>query len=365
MDYLAARMVGFLDEFPDNPVSRVLRAFGQKGDRPPGLGGRSPFCPNALTDLQLVRHRVLSSCLHGVDTDPLAVEVARLSLYLHGAVPGLPTAALGERLRCANALLAATFDDVATFHVVLGNPPYGATLDADTLTAARKQLPLMANNADTAVGFLERALRLARPGGRVGFILPKPLLYSYAWRMVRAALRGRVHHLADVSRAWRDVRLEQVIVVMSPEETSADAYAVSTLNDGYFAPQGTIPWTWADQFQTFPCELSAEERTLLQALASSPITIGQLCKSFRGLPLQRALGKRGYMPVVGGRDLTRWQIRSVFGLPARGRAAAGIGVPRPQARIPEHHRSHRPAQTSHPAHRRVSPRWHGHTRHCE
>jgi len=299
VDYLAARMAAFLWEFPNNPVSRML--------------GKSASESKRSSEFQRVRQQVLQRCIHGVDVDPMVVEVARLTLYLHCTLPGLPTCALSNRLRCGNALQAATFDDSLRYDVVLGNPPYGAAVDADTLAAARKELPLFVSNPDTAVGFLERALQLVRPGGRVGFILPKPLIYSYAWREVRSALRGRVHHLADVSRAWDDVRLEQIILVASSEPTTAESYAVSALGATGFGPVEAMPWAWADRFQTLPCTLNVEERALLESLRLSPVWLGQLCKTFRGLPLQRRLRHRGRIAVVGGRDLARWQVRSCSG----------------------------------------------------
>ena len=44
-------------------------------------------------------------CIYGVDMDPLAVELARLSLWLFASGPGAPLQLTGRHLRCGNSLL--------------------------------------------------------------------------------------------------------------------------------------------------------------------------------------------------------------------------------------------------------------------
>lgn len=282
-EYVTGRMLAFLAKQTRNPVS------------------------SKLGDHRRLRQRVTESCIFGVDIDPAAVEVARRSLAVHGSV-----SCLTEHLRHGDALKSASFDG-KKFDVVLGNPPHGAVMD----TSAREELSWLSSNADTAAGFLQRGLELTRPGGRVGFVLPKPLTYSYAWRRVRAGLRGQVYHLADLGRAWQEVRLEQVIVVAGPRRITRDHYLVSALRAGRFEPPQAMPRRWADRFGTLPCALDVDELARLNQLPAASATVGQLCKTYRGLPAQRQLVSEGAIHVIGGRDLDRWRVRSCSGcLPA-------------------------------------------------
>jgi type II restriction/modification system DNA methylase subunit YeeA len=54
---------------------------------------------------QLLRRQISLRCLYGVDLNPLAVDLARLSLWIHSFVPGLPLALLDSHLVRGNALV--------------------------------------------------------------------------------------------------------------------------------------------------------------------------------------------------------------------------------------------------------------------
>ncbi|MDT0321556.1 Eco57I restriction-modification methylase domain-containing protein [Streptomyces millisiae] len=51
---------------------------------------------------------VVRNCVHGVDINPLAVEIAKVSLWLESLDPGQPLAFLDDRLKVGNALLGVT-----------------------------------------------------------------------------------------------------------------------------------------------------------------------------------------------------------------------------------------------------------------
>ena len=61
------------------------------------------------------RRLVATHCLHGVDRDPLAVELARLALWLEVGDPTLTPADLATNLRCGDALLGAWHHQVTTY----------------------------------------------------------------------------------------------------------------------------------------------------------------------------------------------------------------------------------------------------------
>src|SRR5664280_195442 len=58
--------------------------------------------------VQAALRDVVARCIHGVDINPMAVELAKVSLWLEGLEPGRPLAFLDANLRAGNALLGTT-----------------------------------------------------------------------------------------------------------------------------------------------------------------------------------------------------------------------------------------------------------------
>ena len=89
VDFITDRMLRFLNAFPWNPIQyelgetrrKILNAMEDQGvviDR-----GR-------LTDVNLFKRHVLKRCIYGVDLNPMAVELAKVSLWLDCFTLGAP-----------------------------------------------------------------------------------------------------------------------------------------------------------------------------------------------------------------------------------------------------------------------------------
>ena len=76
---------------------------------------------------------VVERCLHGVDLDPLAVELCQLSLWLEVGEAGLPLTFLATRIQQGNALLGATSEGMADG---VPSAAWGALAGEDRKTAA-------------------------------------------------------------------------------------------------------------------------------------------------------------------------------------------------------------------------------------
>ena len=58
-----------------------------------------------LTDQAIIRRLVLKRCIYGVDKNPLTVELAKVSLWLHSFTVGAPLSFLDHHLRCGDSLV--------------------------------------------------------------------------------------------------------------------------------------------------------------------------------------------------------------------------------------------------------------------
>jgi hypothetical protein len=83
--------------------------------KPNGTGRRKPQKPELPLPLdapiEFIRARVAERCIYGVDINPLAVELAKLSLWVATAAKGVPLSFLNHHLRCGDSLLGVFSDE--------------------------------------------------------------------------------------------------------------------------------------------------------------------------------------------------------------------------------------------------------------
>ncbi len=85
---------------------------------------------------------VVARCLYGVDVNPMAVELAKVALWLEALDPGKPLSFLDHHIRCGNSLLGV---------------PLGTTVARDRAAVERHQVELASK-----IALLEATLRDAR-----------------------------------------------------------------------------------------------------------------------------------------------------------------------------------------------------------
>lgn len=79
--------------------------------------------PAQLDDRHIIRRMVLKRCIYGVDKNLMAVELAKVSLWLHTFTVGAPLSFLDHHLRCGDSLFGlwvkTGIDKAATFRASL------------------------------------------------------------------------------------------------------------------------------------------------------------------------------------------------------------------------------------------------------
>jgi len=81
------------------------------------------------------KRRVVQSCIYGVDLNPLAVELAKLSLWLATVGSDRPLSFLDHHLRCGNSLVGARLEDLNTGIGGQKAPKSASVKAAEPLTA--------------------------------------------------------------------------------------------------------------------------------------------------------------------------------------------------------------------------------------
>lgn len=112
-----------------------------------------------IEDTQLLRRQIARRCIYGVDINPLAVQLARVSLWIHTFVPGLPLSLLDHNLIEGNSLVGiATIEEAR--EELQQYAPGLFTVNAETLLgAAREPLQRLAQITDADAGEIGQARR--------------------------------------------------------------------------------------------------------------------------------------------------------------------------------------------------------------
>ncbi len=94
-----------------------------------------------LQDRDVIRRMVLKRCIYGVDRNPMAVELAKVSLWLHTFTPGAPLNFIDHHLRCGNSLFGSWVrEGLGKAKKDGGRLLLGERLDRAEQTAARMQI---------------------------------------------------------------------------------------------------------------------------------------------------------------------------------------------------------------------------------
>ena len=116
VNYLADRIVAFLAAHPGNPVIAAIEQIrnaivadlkAQKLDE-----REIDRITGKLTEINLIKRMVMKRCVYGVDLNPMAVELAKLSLWLDSFTLGAPLSFLDHHLKCGNTLIGAEVETV-------------------------------------------------------------------------------------------------------------------------------------------------------------------------------------------------------------------------------------------------------------
>ena len=98
-----------------------------------GLGLEATAGMKAEAELDYWKRRVVQSCIYGVDLNPLAVELAKLSLWLATVSRGKPLSFLDHHLRCGNSLIGTWVDELGALQTQEGKRREGGAPEGEQL----------------------------------------------------------------------------------------------------------------------------------------------------------------------------------------------------------------------------------------
>jgi type I restriction-modification system DNA methylase subunit/predicted type IV restriction endonuclease len=275
------------------------------------------------------RKRILLANIYGVDIDPQAVEVTKLSLLLKVLEEEnaetlrkqlllfqdrhLPD--LDNNIKCGNSLIshdfytnhqADLFDDdevryrinafdwnsefhdimnAGGFDVVIGNPPYGRVSDPSQINYHARSYQCTEGRFDTAELFLEKGAALLKKNGLLGFIIPSPILTNLYSRKLRRYLLDNTSIL-DITNigfnVFPDPTVHTCIMILQSARVPGNSIAIrkqvgrpELLNApyDYSIKQSELPMTDNQVFDIFA---DPEKRKIIIKMQDRGVPLGDL-----------------------------------------------------------------------------------------
>ena len=113
-----------------------------------------------LTDQAIIRRMVLKRSIYGVDKNPLTVELAKVSLWLHSFTVGAPLSFLDHHLRCGDSLIGLRVHDATQELSRLGGFTSASAIQAaENATAGMQRIEEM---SDADIAEVEQSATLFR-----------------------------------------------------------------------------------------------------------------------------------------------------------------------------------------------------------
>ncbi len=182
---------------------------------------------------------LLKNCIFGVDLDEKAVEISQLNLLLKLAEKRQRLPTLQENIKCGNSLIdeisfagdkALNYEseffnifNTGGFDVIIGNPPYVRIHEfSDDVKRYFKKFESATGQYDIYVLFIEKALKLLKNGGLLGFIVSNKFFISnYGYGLRQYILNNtRIKLIADVSNmnVFKEASVYPVIIILEKQK---------------------------------------------------------------------------------------------------------------------------------------------------
>jgi len=299
------------------------------------------------------KKRILRDCIFGIDIDPTAVEITRLSLLL-AALEGetretvdrqlslfseRPLPDVSANILCANSLLDRSdlslgdlehvdalrpldWDNhhvtAAGFDILIGNPPYvfGEWHHPVQLRAVKARLPAV-RQVDLYHAFLDMVIRRRKPDGYWSLIVPDPVLARDDTAPLRRLMIARGDlSAAHVGCVFPEAAVSCVVLTQGPSSDRVLSVHETRGSDGAYERLRTLSYEAIEAIPDngFRLSLDAVGLRILAKLLSRRGVLGDLLLSIsRGEEAGKkdlAAPGAGREPCIVGEDIEPFAVRT-------------------------------------------------------
>jgi type I restriction-modification system DNA methylase subunit len=194
------------------------------------------------------------------------------------------------------------------FDAVIGNPPYGYRVTGD-IDDYLEEVFGKAESENVAEYFVEKCFGILKQSSDWGMIIPKQVLHTPTWSDVRKTIHGdstSARTIVDVSEAFSEVLLEQVVVLASAKET--DRVKIGRIKNGGIDDSYSIASQKLTD-QLWPIYAFDEFEEIYERIDSVSDPLGSLSDLYFGIKnIKSKLTQSTGVPMITGDNISRYEV---------------------------------------------------------
>lgn len=285
-----------------------------------------------------VEKSILENNLFGVDLNEESVEIAKLSLWLRTAQPNRKLNDLSGNIKCGNSLIddnevagdkafhwQEAFPQVFAkggFDVIIGNPPYGASLNENEKKFIRENFKSMEGEFDTYIYFLENLFKYGKKGSNYGWIIPNNILNQKFGRKIREIIlrETNIDKIVDFGLGIFESAVVPTVILMYSKVENPDYNNLIFCNNNIIDKNFDVnskfilqkDFLTNENFQ-FNLNISADEKKIIDKLDLNSQKLKQVCELKIGIEAHPDFINNNKIsefskPLVRGRNFNKYAL---------------------------------------------------------
>ncbi|MCK4647771.1 N-6 DNA methylase [Candidatus Pacearchaeota archaeon] len=284
------------------------------------------------------KKKLMLNCIHGVDLDERACDIAKLNLSLKLATRKEKLPELHKNIQNGNSLIddPEVAGDKAfkweekfpfKFDVVVGNPPYvfggGQGITENEKKFFKKNYSTATKKLNLFSLFIEKSLKILKNKGLFSFILPNTILRVTSYEDIRKLMleKSKINQIVDLSTGVFEGVTASTIIIVLARESDDNKIKINKVKISHGIGKEFIlkpQVAFHRKLFIFDLRFNEKENKIIEKMKRNSIKLGDICKEMifgvvitknkREVIFNKKIDIR-YKKFLEGKDIDRYLIK--------------------------------------------------------